>query len=353
MIYSIVLFLSWPIRFALKLFSPASTRKLVVQTAKIGDYINSTCVFDALYSNGHKFDVVIDKTNENLARYDERIEYVYLLNNFRKNLFRKAKLAQLLFAKRYSEVIVLLPNQFNLFLGAFCTPNYNATIRTYGFGLSNKILSIAYSRLINHESNDLTLDSYSKCIKHYDGVPYKKSLKLSNFSCYEIQNEKNLKIAGVSLSAGAKWKNLPIDEWQWVFSQLVQNNFLIAVIGIGDDEIKLKQILAKRDFRIMNLINKVSLEQLPELISRFSLFVSSDSGPAYIADAVGVPTLVYAGPCHMVEQRPVGKVLIVNPSTEPARKSYIFDTIKHGDYTDCYSTNEKIRRDIINFLTVL
>ena len=287
---------------------PVSTKKLVVQTAKIGDYINSTCVFDALFSNGAKFDVVIDKTNESLARYDERIECIYLQNYFRENLFKKVKLAQLLFAQRYSEVIVLLPNQFNLFLGAFCTPNYNATIRTYGFGFFSKILSLSYDRLIRHERDHLTLDSYSKCIKNYDNVSYKKSLKLSNFSCYEVPNEKNLKIAGVSLSAGAKWKNLPIDEWQWVFSQLVKNNFLTAVIGIGDDENKLKQILTKRDFRIMNLINKVSLEQLPELISRFSLFVSSDSGPAYIADTVGVPALVYAGPVTCVNNDQLGIV---------------------------------------------
>jgi ADP-heptose:LPS heptosyltransferase len=246
-----------------------------VQTAKIGDYINSTCVFDALCSDGGELDVLIDKTNESLARYDERIKYVYLVNNFRKSLFRKAKLAHLLFARRYCEVIILLPNQFNLFLGAFCTPNYNATIRTYNFGISSKILSLSYHRLIRHERDQLTLDSYSKCIKHYDGNSYRKSLKLRHFGSCEIQNEKNLKIAGVTLSSGAEWKNLPIDEWQWVFSQLVQNNFLIAVIGIGDDEDKLKQILTQRDFRIMNLINKVFLEQLPELISRFSLFVSS------------------------------------------------------------------------------
>ena len=61
---------------------PVSTRKLVVQTAKIGDYINSTCVFDPLYFDGYKFDVVIDKTNESLARYDERIDNVYSINKY-------------------------------------------------------------------------------------------------------------------------------------------------------------------------------------------------------------------------------------------------------------------------------
>ena len=154
------------------------------------------------------------------------------------------------------------------------------------------------------------------------------------------------------MSAGAKWKNLPIDEWQWVFSQLVKNNFLTAVIGIGDDENKLKQILTKRDFRIMNLINKVSLEQLPELISRFSLFVSSDSGPAYIADTVGVPALVYAGPCHMREQRPTGDCLIVEPKKvySCVRKSYIFDTLKSGDFTKLYSTDQEQRELIAKFI---
>ena len=227
---------------------PVSSRKLVVQTAKIGDYINSTCVFDALFSNGAKFDVVIDKTNESLAKYDERIECIYLQNYFRENLIKKVKLAQLLFAQRYSEVIVLLPNQYNLFLGAFCTPTYNATIRTYGFGVSSKILSLFYHRLIKHERDHLTLDSYSKCTRDYDGISYEKSLKIRNFRHYDLQNEKNLKIAGVSLSAGAEWKNLPIDEWQWVFSLLAKNNFFIAVIGIGGDAIKLRQILSERDF---------------------------------------------------------------------------------------------------------
>ena len=54
-----------------------------------------------------------------------------------------------------------------------------------------------------------------------------------------------------------------------------------------------------------------------------NLYISSDTGNSYIADAMNVPTINFAGPCFWQEQRPVfEKSLIVKSNVE------LIDSIK-------------------------
>ena len=60
----------YPILLFLSLFRKDNSKNLVIQTAKIGDYVNSTVIFDKIAP----FDIIIDKVNYPLAKYDKRIK---------------------------------------------------------------------------------------------------------------------------------------------------------------------------------------------------------------------------------------------------------------------------------------
>ena len=153
-----------------------SNRNLVVQTAKIGDYVNTTCLINPLSSPENPVDLVIDRSVEALALNDPRVGSVYVINPYKKNILMKLKLGLILLKQRYDQVVIVLPNQYNLFLGSFCTPVYKATIIPYEFGISSKILTYNYDRLVSHSKNDLTIESYSKCLRGFDGAFFPKSL---------------------------------------------------------------------------------------------------------------------------------------------------------------------------------
>ena len=74
----------------------------------------------------------------------------------------------------------------------------------------------------------------------------------------------------------------------------------------------------------INLIGKISLEELPWAISKMDCYIASDSGNIYIADAVGVPVVLLFGPCCHYEQRPLGKVLLIG--NDENINSYVFET---------------------------
>jgi ADP-heptose:LPS heptosyltransferase len=74
----------------------------------------------------------------------------------------------------------------------------------------------------------------------------------------------------------------------------------------------------------INLIGKISLEELPWAISKMDCYIASDSGNVYIADAVGVPVVLLFGPCCHYEQRPLGNVLLIGNDDNIC--SYVFET---------------------------
>jgi len=71
--------------------------------------------------------------------------------------------------------------------------------------------------------------------------------------------------------------------------------------------------------KIINVLNKFSLNELKAFISKLNLFISVDTGPIYIAEAFGVPTVDIVGPMDEREQPPIGEKhkIVVSKRTKP------------------------------------
>jgi len=85
---------------------------------------------------------------------------------------------------------------------------------------------------------------------------------------------------------------------------------------------------------------KLSIAELPALLMRMDLFISVDSGPVYMAIAMGIPTINMAGPCAM-EERPLGdKNTVIQKDLPCSPCSYTFHTAtrcRKGD-RECVTT---------------
>ena len=82
MIYFLIYLLIYPYLFAMKKlkFKGAKGKILLIQTAKIGDYANSTVIFEKL----GKFDALIDEINLAFAKHDSRIEKIFTINGIKR-----------------------------------------------------------------------------------------------------------------------------------------------------------------------------------------------------------------------------------------------------------------------------
>ena len=112
----------------------------------------------------------------------------------------------------------------------------------------------------------------------------------------------------VSPSAGNKIKNWPADRFARVAEHLAARGMPVIIIGTRRDraEVQAMKDALKDSSHIINASEQMSLDELKALIARAALFVSVDTGPLYIAEAFGVPTVDIVGPVDERVQPPIG-----------------------------------------------
>ena len=335
MSYVIIFILLWPFKMLMKPFHRSTGRNLVIQTAKIGDFVNITPLLKHL----KKSDVLISKTVLPLAAHDTTIGSIYLIEDYKKSLFSKIRLA-FHFLNRYDRVFLLQPNSVNAFYAAFCNASYKAFLIAYTRKWYHGIFYQTADVVRVHRKTDFTLESYLKLADPVlTAESYKKHatwpLYVPEENLPELAIKETIRI-GISISAGNKAKTIPTDVWIKILDCLKGLPCQFYVFGPENEQPYLDQLLKKRNDNknITSLIGKLKLHEVPYAISQMDVYIASDSGNIYIADAVEVPVVCLAGPCDLAEQHPTFAALILSPEDESlSPESFIFSapyTFRHS-----------------------
>jgi len=353
MFYYIIYLLLYPLMFILSFFRSSNNKNLVIQTAKIGDYVNSSIIFEPLQN----LDIVIDEINTAFAFYDSRINNIYIINDYKINLYLKLKLAFKIFFNNYDNIYILMPNSFNLFLGQMSFAKKKVTLSIYANKWYTNILSLGMIK-IKHTVEDLTLDSYLKLInKDYNYTLYKKKIQQPLQKPLSSEINSNKFCVGISLTAGNKLKTIDLDTWQETFSILSNFDIEIYIFGLENEQILLDNLLkniSTLKCKIISLLGKIELKYLSYEISKMNLYISSDTGNSYIADSMQVPLINFAGPCYMNEQKPVGeKSLIIQSHAPCVPFSFIFNAPYESKCDDLFKITVKQKNEINDFVTQL
>lgn len=415
MIYFLIYLLIYPYLFAMKKlkFKGEKGKILLIQTAKIGDYVNSTVIFEKL----GKFDVLIDEINLAFAKHDSRIEKIFTINDVKRKKASKLGLALKLFSRNYESVYVLMPNSLNLFL-ARCTLAKNiVAVHHYAASSDFGLLALGMKK-VPHTLNDLTLLTYLKTLGISE-LKYEKCLQQPLFIPRENIVKSNKFKIGVSLSAGNKMKTPPKKTWEKIFEIFAKFDCEVYIFGVGEEEALLKNLLAKNtdekqtenssngqicadlagsdtseiygdikntndegakaqfcsknstndgsnlssqicdtyvkrfgenELKIISLISKIKLEELPFYLSQMQLYASSDTGNYYVADSVHTPTICLMGPCFASEQRGVADSLVISSHLPPV--SSVFKTVQGIDASAFFELSEQNLADIEAFVKV-
>lgn len=119
-----------PVKLLLKLMQRPTGKNLVIQTAKIGDFVNITPLLRRLRVS----DALLSRTVQPLAERDDMLaEYLYI-EDYKQNLFSKISLG-LRLINRYSHVFCCIPTTVICFLPLCVTPrtsSFSAPIRDAG-----------------------------------------------------------------------------------------------------------------------------------------------------------------------------------------------------------------------------
>lgn len=151
---------------------------------------------------------------------------------------------------------------------------------------------------------------------------------------------------GISVSSGKEFKRWPREHWVELITKLAQKyGAWIVFFGTSTerDEIEAvrKRVLAKSI-----VVDSVSLSALPYYLKRCNLFVSVDTGPLYIADALGVPVVDIMGPVDETQQRPEREYRLVTDRNvcRPILKTPAYP-LTEQDYCDVESAFQAVSVD--------
>lgn len=103
------------------------------------------------------------------------------------------------------------------------------------------------------------------------------------------------------------------------FVELIKDigaNFQIFIIGGKEDSSNAEFISKKVDSKVYDVTGLLTMSESAELIRRAELFIGADSGPLYLAEAVGTPTLSLFGPTNPLFSAP-----------RAAKHGYIYESL--------------------------
>ena len=128
-------------------------------------------------------------------------------------------------------------------------------------------------------------------------------------------------IVGISVGAGNRIKQWPLERFAKVADALIERyRAKIIFLGSQQDKAMIGETMGRMRHNASAVAaTDFAIHELPSLIKRFNLFISVDTGPVYIADALKIPLIDITGPCDPREQPPLGNhaVLVTAPLGHP------------------------------------
>ena len=297
---------------------------LIVQIAKLGDMVSTTPIFRAFKEKypGSKLFVLGDAVNkEVLANNTDVAEYIIWTKNFSemKKALKFEKFDFALLVGPSPELLALL------YLSGI--PHIAAPIIEGGYSPLQTRAYRLLTRLVDtrpHKAGGYAPREYLRLLETV-GIYSENTKKNLSYSQYgkeqalKFYKENGIKIGsdfvvGIFPSTGYKIKLWGRDKFARVAEWLWRNHKAkIILIGSEADRKEVEEFLSyvPKEMDLANAFNAFNIDEFKAAISMMSLFISVDSGPIYIAEAFGIPTIDIVGPMNDLDQPPRGPKNII------------------------------------------
>ncbi|MBZ0157203.1 MAG: glycosyltransferase family 9 protein [Alphaproteobacteria bacterium] len=331
MIYVLLTFLFSPLLFLLAFLKRKESRNiLVIQTAKIGDMVCTSHIFRILkqaYPHS-KVTLLCTPLTAELMLCNPHIDEVETLAST-KGISGKIRLIRTLRRGRYDICLNFVPNA-SLTLGAFwaAIPVRLGIIPDVA-GLTYRLSTFFNSRSERYKAGEMVSMTYARALRSIgiENTTLRRELypppgakgKADKFLRSTTLLPDDILI-GIACSSPNALKSLKIYELSWLIELILQRDrrHKAVLIGTKSDQVLTEQLMQMSGDgrRIIDSCGAFTLAELPELLGRLHCFVGTDSGPLYIAAAMGTPVISIPGPHNSAYQRPVEESAMVLESAE-------------------------------------
>ncbi len=290
---------------------------LVIQTAKIGDLVCSTPVFREIKKKFHlcHLTVLVNSKTADILKNNPRVDEIVLADWY-PGISGKIKLLKKIKKEEYDWVFNLLPGSFNNIIAFWSlVPNRVATYHK-GTGEIMNLLSVFNNYRLEYKSHTYLVNHYLNLLK-FLGIEQSSEEKEIFIQPEEekkalgflVQNNLSTDdlLIGIGPVPGNKIKQWDLSKFASLSNLLIEKlGAKIIFTGSADDSIQIEKVRKIMRNNSVNGSGFFRLHELPALLKKMKLFISVDSGPLYIANALGVPVVDIGGCYDIREQTPSG-----------------------------------------------
>ncbi len=316
-----------------------TNRILVIQTAKIGDFVATTPVFRALRRRlpGTEIVALLHPVNVPLARQLDSIDHIVTLpgHGFKGWAGKRWLLDQL--AEGYDGVLILSPNLTNLLVPFWAGVPKRVSVLADRRQGSARLAWPFLSHGEPHRAGQMFRETALRALAGLGIRVDEPLLALPNempgaasgqAKLAALQSRLHRPVVGFGLGAGNRMKALDRAQIEALAGQIASRTAATLVL-VGTDADRAAAEVLRASLppdRVVDTTGQWALDELPVLLGALDCFVGVDSGATYMADALGVPVVDFMGPADDRDQRPIGNKAVVIRSAEPcAPCSHAFD----------------------------
>ncbi|MCX8086128.1 MAG: glycosyltransferase family 9 protein [Rhodocyclaceae bacterium] len=312
-------------------------RILLIQTAKIGDYICTTPLIRTLkncYPDA-SLTLLVHPVVEPLARHQPGVDRVLTLpDGTVKGLLGRLAFYRLLRQGRFDTTICISPNQAFLLMPFLAgIPRRAAIFPNFG-GRSYRLARPFLSHAESHRQGRMTVETGMALLNQLGcngPIPAKEIAAAPGAEervAPLLAGLENRYLVGVGVSSGNKLKELGEKQLVALITGLLNlaDDLTVVLVGSVADQRKAAALAETlNQSRVLDVTGRISLADLSVLVGRLEAYVGVDSGITYLADACGVPVVDIMGPADAEDQRPVGpKAIVLKPDLPCSPCSHAF-----------------------------
>jgi heptosyltransferase-2 len=313
----------------------------------LGDVVMSTAFINAvrqLYPDA-SIDVIIKKELGGIASLIPGLNNIHLFSKQEYNeLSGVYRFGKSLSTQQY-DVYFNLPHSLSSFVIAWAS----GAKQRVGFNKEGGFFLL--TRSFKKPNNLHRVDEYVSLLENFAGQPI--TPKKVELEAGKTKGRTNTVV--VNFNSEASSRRMPLDKGRSIVNGLTTTfkDVSFAFVGSPKEAVFIDELLAGLDNtdRLQNLAGKTDLKGLAELIAGSKAVLTTDSGPAHLANALGAPTIVLFGAGNENNTAPYNKQgLIVIRYGQLICEPCVRNTCKLYGVPKCMEMLDEIK--IINALSL-